>query len=265
MGATRLQPGPQLDELWARYQATGDLAVRNRLVLALSPVVKQIVYKRCRHLPSHCEIDDYMSCGLEALIRAIERYDPERGCSLEQFVWTRIHGAVLDEARRQDWAPRSLRAFGRQRDKFVREFSAVHGRVPARGEVAVALAMESADYQRMEARLATADMHSLNMPVGEGDDDLVELVDTLTSPDRASRPEEALLASAGDARVQRALAELSDRDREVAELLYVEDLTMREVGDRLGVTESRVSQLNSRIKRTVSRALEPEHERPLAA
>jgi RNA polymerase sigma factor FliA len=96
MEATRPHAGPQLDELWAAYKETGDQAVRNRLVLALSPVVKQIVYKRCRHLPSHCEIDDYLSCGLEALIRAIERYDPERGCSLEQFVWTRIHGAVLD-------------------------------------------------------------------------------------------------------------------------------------------------------------------------
>jgi RNA polymerase sigma factor FliA len=248
----------ELTAVWVRYKATQSCEDRNRLVLALSPAVRQIVHKRCRHLPTHCDSDDYLSCGLEALIRAIDRFDPARGVTLEQFVWTRIHGAVLDELRRQDWAPRSLRAFGRERDKVLREFTALHGRQPGRTELAAALALDVADLQRMEARLATADLHSLNMPVGESEDDLVELVDTITSPDRSSRPEEAILAADADVRVQTALAGLSERDREVAELLYVEDLTMREVGDRLGVTESRVSQLNSRIKRTVRRAVEPE-------
>jgi RNA polymerase sigma factor for flagellar operon FliA len=255
MGDTPAFSPTGLTELWRRYRATGEVALRNQLVLSLSPVVKQIVFKRCHHLPSHCEIDDYLSCGLEALIRAIDRYDPGRGCTLEQFVWTRIRGAVLDEARRQDWAPRSLRAFGREREKVVREFSAVHGRSPDRSEVAAALALSRGELRDLEARLAIADLHSLNMPVGDGDEDLVELVDTITSPDRSSRPEEAVADGDGDIRVRAALATLSERDREIAELLYVEDLTMREVGDRLGVTESRVSQLNSRIKRTVGHAL----------
>jgi RNA polymerase sigma factor FliA len=258
MEATSKLTPTELTAVWARYKATHSCQDRNRLVLALSPAVRQIVHKRCRHLPAHCDSEDYLSCGLEALIRAIDRFDPARGVTLEQFVWTRIHGAVLDEARRQDWAPRSLRAFGRERDKVLREFTALHGRQPGRTELAAALALDVAELQRMEARLATADLHSLNMPVGEGEDDLIELVDTITSPDRSSRPEEAILAADGDMRVQTALAGLSERDREVAELLYVEDLTMREVGDRLGVTESRVSQLNSRIKRTVRRAVEPE-------
>ncbi|HEY2636738.1 MAG TPA: sigma-70 family RNA polymerase sigma factor [Solirubrobacteraceae bacterium] len=253
-------PADTLDTLWSAYRRTGDQEIRNRLVLSLSPVVKQIVFKRCRHLPTHCEIDDYLSCGLEALIRAIDRFDPDRGCTLDQFVWTRIHGAVLDEARRQDWAPRSLRAFGRERDKIMREFTAVHGRQPSRTELSTSLALPVAELQRMEAKLATADLHSLNMPVGEGEEDLVELVDTITSPDRSTRPEEAIVDADGDVRVREALAGLSARDREVAELLYVEDLTMREVGDRLGVTESRVSQLNSRIKRTVRESLQPERE-----
>jgi RNA polymerase sigma factor FliA len=258
MEATAELTPTELSAVWVRYKATHSYQDRNRLVLALSPAVRQIVHKRCRHLPTHCDSDDYLSCGLEALIRAIDRFDPARGVTLEQFVWTRIHGAVLDEARRQDWAPRSLRAFGREREKVMREFTALHGRQPGRTELAAALALDVAELQRMEARLATADLHSLNMPVGEGEDDVVELVDTITSPDRSSRPEEAILDADADVRVQTALAGLSERDREVAELLYVEDLTMREVGDRLGVTESRVSQLNSRIKRTVRRAVEPE-------
>ncbi len=246
-----------LDELWREYDETGDQAVRNRLVLSLAPMVKQIVFKRGRRMPRHCEIDDFLSAGLEALIRALDRYEPVRGVALEQFVWTRIHGAVLDEARRQDWAPRSLRAFQRDREKVIREHTAAHGRAPSKDDLAVALAMSSLELADWEARSGNADLHSLNMPVGaaEDEDDGTELVDTLCSPDRASRPEEALLAVDLDDRIQAALEELSPRDREVAELLYVEDRTMREVGTMLGVTESRVSQLNSRIKRTVERAL----------
>jgi RNA polymerase sigma factor for flagellar operon FliA len=251
------QTRESLDELWHEYAETGDQTVRNRLVLSLAPLVKQIVFKRGRRMPRHCEIDDFLSAGLEALIRALDRYEPVHGVGLEQFVWTRVHGAVLDEARRQDWAPRSLRAFMRDRDRFVREHTAVHGRAPDRLDLAGALAMTPGELADWEARAGNADLHSLNMPVGAADDedDGTELVDTLCSPDLASRPEEAVLSDALDGRVESALDELCPRDREIAELLYVEDRTMREVGQLLGVTESRVSQLNSRIKRTVERAL----------
>src|SRR3954454_3234982 len=159
----REQATDALHDLWFEYRETDDPGVRDRLILSLAPMVEQIVGKRTRRMPRHCEVDDFLSAGIEALIRALDRFDPTHGVSLEQFVWTRIHGAVLDEARRQDWAPRSLRSFQRQRDKFVREFSAAHGRLPDRGETAEALAMAPGDYQRLEARLATADLHSLNM------------------------------------------------------------------------------------------------------
>src|SRR3954452_20111244 len=83
--------------LWREYKASGDVRVRNRLVMTFAPLVKYIVYKKIRELPARCEVDDFIACGLEALISAIDRYDPERGATLEQFLWTRIHGAVLDE------------------------------------------------------------------------------------------------------------------------------------------------------------------------
>ena len=95
--------------LWRRYKDTGDTTARDRLVFSLAPIVKCIVYRKVREIPGYREVDDFISCGLEALIRSIDRYDPEKGATLEQFAWTRIHGAVLDELRRQDWAPRSLR------------------------------------------------------------------------------------------------------------------------------------------------------------
>ena len=96
-------------KLWRDYQRTRDSKLRDRLVLTFAPMVKYIVYRKIREMPARCEVDDFISCGLEALIRSIDRYDPDKGATLEQFAWTRIHGAVLDELRRHDWAPRSLR------------------------------------------------------------------------------------------------------------------------------------------------------------
>ena len=125
--------------LWTEYKRTGDVQVRNRLVMTFAPLVKYIVFKKVRELPARCEVEDFISCGLEALIASIDRYDPEKGATLEQFAWTRIHGAVLDELRRQDWAPRSLRRWERDIHKARDQFSTIHGRRPTREELAEAL------------------------------------------------------------------------------------------------------------------------------
>ena len=122
--------------LWSEYKRTGDVQVRNRLVMTFAPLVKYIVFKKVRELPARCEVEDFISCGLEALIASIDRYDPAKGATLEQFAWTRIHGAVLDELRRQDWAPRSLRRWERDITKARDQFTAVHGRRPSREELA---------------------------------------------------------------------------------------------------------------------------------
>src|ERR1700759_5305726 len=126
-------------ELWREYQRTGDPRLRDRLVLTFAPMVKYIVYKKVRELPARCEVEDFISCGLEALIASIDRYDPDKGATLEQFAWTRIHGAVLDEPPRQDWAPRSLGRWERDIAKARAQFSTLHGRRPNREELAAAL------------------------------------------------------------------------------------------------------------------------------
>ena len=116
--------------LWKEYRRTNDRALRDRLVLTFAPLVKYIVYKKVREMPARCEVEDFISCGLEALIQSIERYDPAKGATLEQYAWTRIHGAVLDELRRQDWAPRSVRRWERDIERAADEFT-VAARPPA--------------------------------------------------------------------------------------------------------------------------------------
>src|ERR1700758_5110230 len=126
-------------ELWQQYKQSGDARIRDRLVLTFAPMVKYIVYKKAREIPARCEVEDFISCGLEALIRSIERYDPEKGATLEQFAWTRIHGAVLDELRRNDWAPRSLRRWDRDINRAKEQFIGLYGRVPTNGELSDSL------------------------------------------------------------------------------------------------------------------------------
>jgi RNA polymerase sigma factor for flagellar operon FliA len=242
-------------KLWSEYKRTGDLQVRNRLVMTFAPLVKYIVYKKVRELPARCEVEDFISCGLEALIASIERYDPAKGATLEQFAWTRIHGAVLDELRRQDWAPRSLRRWERDIQKAREQFTGIHGRRPTREELADALAIGVEELRRREDDISVSDVTSLNTLVISDDETTVERIDTLAHGDERLDPLHATATSEGKGKFRRAFDQLPQREREVAVLLYVKNLTLREIGDILGVSESRVCQIHSQLKRTLKQQL----------
>jgi len=241
--------------LWQEYKSTGDLRVRNRLVMTYAPLVKYIVFKKVRELPARCEVEDFISCGLEALIASIDRYDPEKGATLEQFAWTRIHGAVLDELRRQDWAPRSLRRWERDIARARDQFNVLHGRRPNREELAEALAITVEELRRREDDISVSDVTSLNTLVTSDDETTVERMDTLADGDERMNPEEAAAMTEAKDKFRRAFEVLPKREREVAVLLYVKNLTLREIGEILGVSESRVCQIHSQLKRTLRQQL----------
>jgi RNA polymerase sigma factor for flagellar operon FliA len=244
--------------LWRDYKRTGDLRIRNRLVMTFAPLVKYIVFKKVRGLPAHTEPEDFIACGLEALIASIDRYDPAKGATLEQFAWTRIHGAVLDELRRQDWAPRSLRRWERDIHKARDQFSGIHGRRPTREELADSLAISVEDLRRRQDEIAVSSVTSLNSLVLSEDATTVERIDTLADGDERLDPEGASMRSEAKGRFRRAFATLPQREREVAVLLYVNHLTLREIGEILGVSESRVCQIHTRLKRTLKEQLADE-------
>jgi RNA polymerase sigma factor for flagellar operon FliA len=244
--------------LWTEYKRTGDLQARNRLVMTFAPLVKYIVFRKVRELPVRCEVEDFISCGLEALIASIDRFDPDRGTTLEQFAWTRIHGAVLDELRRLDWAPRSLRRWERDISRARDQFTAVHGRRPTREELADSLAISVEDLRRREDDIASSDVTSLNTLVISDDETTVERIDTLAAGDERLDPEHATAVGQAKERFRAAFERLPRREREVAVLLYVKNLTLREIGDILGVSESRVCQIHSQLKRTLQQELAQE-------
>jgi len=236
------------EELWQRYKDTGDLALRNRLVLTYVPLVKQIVYRKIRELPASCEVDDLISCGIETLIGAIDRYDPSKGASLEPYLWTRIHGAVLDELRRRDWAPRSLRRLERDLLKAQETFTGAHGRPPSHTELASMMNMTPAELREKEYEIKRSDLTSLSSLAVSDGSSAIELIETIEADDPEMDPEHQAAREEARAKFRRAFERLSPREREVAVLLYVKNLTLREIGEVLEVSESRVSQIHSQLK-----------------
>ena len=242
--------------LWKQYTASNDPALRDRLVLTFAPLVKYIVYRKVREMPARCEVEDFISVGLEALIQSIDRYDPSKGATLEQYAWTRIHGAVLDELRRNDWAPRSVRRWERDIEKASREFVALHGRAPSTDELADSMGVAVADLRRRRDEIANSDLTSLNTLVVGDEETSIERIDTIASDDEREDPLHAASVTEAKDKFRTAFADLSQREREVAVMLYVKNLTLAEIGEVLGVSESRVCQIHGRMKKTLRTVLD---------
>src|ERR1041385_446799 len=183
--------------LWREYRRTNDRALRARLVLTFAPLVKYIVYKKLREMPARCEAEDFIACGLEALIHSIERFDPEKGATLEQYAWTSIHGAVLDELRRQDWAPRSVRRWERDIEKAADEFTALHRRRPTIDELSESMGCSVEELRRRRDEITASDLTSLNTLVLSDDETTIERIDTLASSDVRVDPEHASATEEG--------------------------------------------------------------------
>ena len=241
--------------LWEEYQRTRDLSLRNRLVLTYVPLVKHVAYKKLRELPATCEAEDLIACGIEGLINALDQYDPDRGAGLEPYLWTRIHGSVLDELRRRDWAPRSLRRFERELRRARDTFTHAHGRPPSREELANMVSLSPGELRDKLQEVANSDLTSLNSLVAIDGDTPIELVDTLEAEDDEHDPDRAATWSEAKERFRHAFGSLTEREREVAVLLYVHNLTLREVGEVLGVSESRVSQIHGQLKARIRERL----------
>jgi RNA polymerase sigma factor for flagellar operon FliA len=242
------------------YRRTRDPRLRDRLVLSYAGIVKHIVYRKLRELPSWCELDDLLSCGIEALIAAIDRFDPERGATFEQYAWTRVHGAVLDELRRQDWAPRPLRRWERDLTRAREQFFAIHARQPTAQELADALGIDLDHLDRIRRDIQASELTSLNTLVLDDDERSVERIDTIESDEPRDDPEMATAVHEAKDKFRRAFGRLSQRERELAVLLYVKNLTLKEIGEVLGVSESRVCRLHSRLKQRLRDSLKADEQ-----
>jgi RNA polymerase sigma factor for flagellar operon FliA len=163
---------------------------------------------------------------------------------------------VLDELRRNDWAPRSLRRWDRDINKASEQFVGLYGRKPSREELSESLGISAQDLMTRQDEIARSHVGSLNTVVLAEDDTTIERIDTLHSDDRESDPEHSAMRSDAKARFREAFERLPERERKVAVLLYVYNLTLREIGEILGVTESRVCQIHGQITKKLRAELE---------
>ncbi len=236
----------ELRELWRRCKE-GDERARERLVVAYSPLVKYVAGRTSSSLPGHVEEADLISYGLLGLIGAIERYDPDREIKFETFAVARIRGAIIDELRSLDWVPRSVRARAREIETAHAKLENDLQRSPTEEEVAAKLGLDVGEFRSALLEIANSSVLALDdlWTVTDPGGGQISLLDTIRDPE-AIDPQEELGASELRDRIAIAIESLPDRERLVIALYYYESLTLREIGEVLGVTESRVSQLHTK-------------------
>jgi RNA polymerase sigma factor for flagellar operon FliA len=239
--------GIELQDLWRRYKATGDERARERLVVAYSPLVKYVAGRMGSALPAHVEEADLISYGLGGLIAAIERFDPGRDIRFETYAMARIRGAIIDELRTLDWVPRSVRARAREFERVNTKLEARLHRAPTDDEMASELEISLEELQDTLLAIANSTIVALDelWTVSDSTGDQVSLLETLAD-DAAEDPQALVERSSFHDRVADAIVALPEREKMVIALYYYENLTLREIGEILGVTESRVSQLHTK-------------------
>jgi RNA polymerase sigma factor FliA len=251
----------ELRDLWRRYKTSGDDRARERLVVAYSPLVKYVAGRMSSGLPAHVEEADLISYGLTGLISAIERFDLSREIKFETYAITRIRGSIIDELRTLDWVPRSVRARAREIERANMKLEAKLQRAPSDEEMAIELGMSTQDFQDALIQISHSTIVALDelWTVSDSGGDQISLLDTL--PDRGAPDPEAIVDQ-GELRdrIADAIAALPEREKLVIALYYYENLTLREIGEVLGVTESRVSQLHTKAVLRLRSKLGPELE-----
>ncbi len=237
----------ELRDLWRRYRASSDDRAREALVLAYAPLVKYVAGRLGSGLPAHVEEADLISYGLSGLTAAIDRFDPSRETKFETFAIPRIRGAILDELRALDWVPRTVRARARQLERANVRLEGRLLRAPSDDELAGELGITVRELHDALLEISRSTIVALDelwsSQVSGGEQvSLLETVADLEAPD----PEAVFDTVERRRQIAEAILALPERERLVIALYYYEELTLREIGEVLGVTESRISQLHAK-------------------
>jgi RNA polymerase sigma factor FliA len=225
-----------------RAAVSPDLDARDRLVMEHVPLVKSMAQRLAQRLPSQVEMNDLVSVGMLGLIDAASRYKASTGVPFDAFARRRVHGAMLDALRELDWAPRSLRRLRRDVDAAIANLRHRLGREPEEAEIAQAMEMSSAEYDKVLEQLRSLEMatlRQLDAPAPDG----TSLIELCIDPSDGvvAQLERKELRN----HVARAIQELPERERQIIALYYEQELTLAEIGEVIGVGESRVCQLRS--------------------
>src|SRR5579862_1809854 len=234
-------------ELWAEFKASADQRLRERLILHYSPLVKYVAGRVGVGLPPNIEQADLVSYGIFGLIDAIEKFDITRAIKFETYAISRIKGAIIDELRAIDWIPRSVRYKAREVEKAYAALEARLHRTPNETEVAEELGIPLEDLHQIFSQVSFVNVIALDelLNVGGERGDKLSLVDTLEDT-KAEDPVAAFETEETKYLLARAINTLPEREKIVVTLYYYEGLTLAEIGQVLGVTESRICQMHTK-------------------
>jgi RNA polymerase sigma factor for flagellar operon FliA len=250
-----------VDQLWRNYKGSEAREDRDRLIVHYSPLVKYVAGRVAVGLPQSIEQADLVSYGMFGLIDAIDKFDPDRQVKFETYALARIKGAIIDELRAIDWVPRSVRAKARSVETALGKLEAALGRTPSDAEVAQEMGIDERDLLEIYNQISFVGLVALDEMLAGGDrgEGTTTLGDTIA--DRTDGPVAAFEVQEMRQVLAGAINRLGDREKIVLTLYYYEGLTLAEIGEVLGVTESRVCQIHTKsILQLRSRLSEPQRE-----
>ncbi len=237
-----------IDALWVEFKQTGSQTLRNQLIIYYSPFVKYVAGRVLAGLPRHFDEEDLVSYGIIGLIDAIERFEPDRNLRFETYAIPRIKGAIIDELRSIDWVPRSVRTKARAVEQAVTHLEGTLRRTPNEAEVAAELEMTVGEFHKALRKISSVGMMALDEVLRGGErSERSTLGETL--PDGGRGPVDTFEAKESKDALISAVDGMPEREKTVLMMYYYDGLTLTEIGEVLGVTESRVCQIHTKALR----------------
>jgi len=236
-----------MESLWIDYKEHGSTSARDKLLAEYTPIVRYTAQRMAINLPKDVQLGDLIGAGVMGLIKALESFDATRDVKFETYATHKIRGAILDDLREQDWVPRSIRQKARTVKNAYIELEKEIGRTPYDSEVAAHLNLKPAEFEELLSEIAPTSIVSLNEVIlnNYGETMNMSFIDTIEDED-AENPLDRLGAEDVKNILAKALMELSENERHVIALYHYEELTLKEIGIAMNITESRVSQIHSK-------------------
>ena len=230
------------DKLWSEYQKKPTQEIREQLILAYAQLVKLVAGRLSMYLGHNVEYDDLVSYGIFGLIDAIDKFDMTKNVKFETYASLRIRGAILDQIRKMDWIPRTVRQRQRKIDEAIKQVEMRTGKAATDEEIALELGVSGDELVSWQSQLKVTNVVSLSEFEETGQEPVMETV----NKNRFSQPEEVVEEQELKQKLIESLELLTEKERRVIELYYYEDLTLKEISLVLEVSESRVSQLHTK-------------------
>ena len=231
------------NKLWVDYEKSNqNSAIREKIILEYAPLVKLVAGRLSMYLGYNVEYEDLVSYGIFGLIDAIDKFDYTKAVKFETYASLRIRGAILDQIRKMDWIPRTIRQRQKQIDAVMRQVESEKGRAATDEEIAIGLGISNDEYLEWQSKMKITNIVSLNEFLEQGS----EIPNAPSASRHFIMPEEAVVQEELKVMLADSLKLLTEKERRVVELYYYEDLTLKEISHILEVTESRVSQLHTK-------------------